>query len=290
MSSSTAPSLADQLRHFPVFQEFTPDQMAWVARRLHGRFFEPGHTILLSEQMGEAVYFVISGAVKVEADQIGGADMILAVLGPGNIVGEMGVLGRGQGRSANVVPLAPSNLMWMDRQTFRSLMREVPALNINLINILAERLRQANQQIRAFAALDVRGRVARQLLLLGREFGVQSAPDDLLIPLRLTQSDLAGLVGASRERVNRALGQIKRQHHLSVDTDSYFHLHNPDALAEMCVGFLPEPAPLIPDEPCPPRHLDSAKNTPDSHNRSLHSIFSGSLGFSVIKPLRFRYD
>jgi CRP/FNR family cyclic AMP-dependent transcriptional regulator len=232
---------------FPIFQNFEPNQLTWVVEHMHQRFFDADQYILLSDQPGEAVYFVVSGALKVQVDQMEGADIVLALLGPGSIVGEMSLLDHGSGRSANVVPVMPANLLWMDRRTFQVIMQRIPAMNVNLIRLLAGRLRRANEQIRAVATLDVQGRVARQLLLVAHEFGVELAADDMVIPLRLTQSDLAALVGASRERVNQALGRLKRQKSLAIDADGQFHIHDLSALAAHCVGYLPDEIVLLVD-------------------------------------------
>lgn len=91
-----------------------------------------------------------------------------------------------------------------------------------------------NAQVEALAALDVFGRVARQLLAFAQEYG-EATPDGIIrIPLRLTQSDLASLVGASRVRVNQVLMTFRRQGHLSVDGDSRITVHNVAALVHRC--------------------------------------------------------
>ena len=82
----------------------------------------------------------------------------------------------------------------------------MPRLAYNLLGILARRLRLASSQIRALASPDLSGRVARQVLAFGEADGERAADGSIVIPLQLKQSDLAGLVGASRARVNQVLG------------------------------------------------------------------------------------
>jgi len=230
------------LSRFPVFRGMSQDQINRFAPQLHRRSFNAGQYIALSEQPGEVIYFIISGAIEIQVDQIGGEDMILAILGPGDVVGEMSLFGNYRGRAANVVSLIDSVLLWMDRQAFQSLLETVPILTRNLLHILSDRLRLANEQLRSYTALDVQGRVARQLILLSRQFGVQQADGSVLIPLRITQQDLAALVGASRERVNQTLGRAKRQRLISVDTAGQIVIRKPDALAELCWGYLSQPS------------------------------------------------
>jgi CRP/FNR family cyclic AMP-dependent transcriptional regulator len=160
-------------------------------------------------------------------------DVILGIRGRGEIVGEMSLVDR-QGRSASVVTLEDCTLLWLDRPSFETCLQTMPPLSTNLVRLLARRLRLANAQIQALAALDLYGRVARQLLSLAEEYGEPSPSGGILIPLRLTQSDLAGLVGASRVRVNEVMVAYKRRKYLSVDASYRITVHNAAALARRC--------------------------------------------------------
>jgi CRP/FNR family cyclic AMP-dependent transcriptional regulator len=96
---------------------------------------------------------------------------------------------------------------------------------------LSNRLRLANSQIQALATQDVYGRVARQLLILADTFGRRDQNGDIVVPLRMTQGDLASLVGASRVRVNQALVVFKDSGYISVDAALQITIHNYAALA-----------------------------------------------------------
>jgi CRP/FNR family cyclic AMP-dependent transcriptional regulator len=118
-------------------------------------------------------------------------------------------------RFATVMAIEPVSLLGIDRATFAYYRKSAPRLIGNLSRILAQRLRRTNEQLLALATLDVTGRVARQLLLLAEAYGQQEG-DGIHIHLRLTQENLAQIVGASRERVNQALRQLKLQGILAV--------------------------------------------------------------------------
>src|SRR5699024_7253516 len=108
--------------------------------------------------------------------------------------------------------------------------RSMPGLTFNLMRILSDRLRAANERIQALCALDVYGRVARQILAFAHQYG-KSAPDGtVIVPLRLTQSDIASLVGATRERVNQVISSFKQRGLISVDRNYRITLHDPAAL------------------------------------------------------------
>ena len=187
-----------------------------LAARMHGRTFPAGVSVLTAEEPGEAVYVLLGGTVKVHTALPDGTEVILAVLGAGEVVGEMSVADS-LGRSASVTTLEDSTFLWMDRKTFLSGIEEVPAISRNLLDILSRRLRLADTHTRSLAALDVHGRVAAQLLAFAREYGEPLPDGGTLIPLRLTQTDLAGLVGASRVRVNQALGYYRKRGSISLN-------------------------------------------------------------------------
>jgi CRP/FNR family cyclic AMP-dependent transcriptional regulator len=216
----------------PLFRGVPARELERLAPLLQERSFPAGASILTAEQPGEAVYILLEGSVKVYLTHTDGSEVILAILGTGEIVGEMS-LADSLGRSASVTTLEDCTFLWMDRRTFLSGMEEIPAIARNLVGILSRRLRLADTHTRSLASLDVHGRVAAQLLAFAREYG-EPQPDGgggTLIPLHLTQTDLAGLVGASRVRVNQALGYYRKRGSISMDRDHRIIVYEEEALA-----------------------------------------------------------
>src|SRR5829696_7040080 len=158
-----------------------------LAPLLHERNFPAGASVLTAEQPAEAIYIIIEGSVKIHLLTPEGTEVILAVLGPGEIVGEMS-LADSLGRSANVTTLEESAFLWMDRRTFRSGVDSSTVLGRNLADVLSRRL-------------------------------------------RLIQADLAALVGASRARVNQALGFLRKRSAISVDKDGHITVLEPEVLS-----------------------------------------------------------
>lgn len=229
----TASVSSAALAEVPLFCDLSTEQLSKLGTLLHRKSFPAGTEIVTVEQPGELAYIVLSGSVKILIERPDGGDVILAVLGPGEVVGEMSLVDS-LGRSATAVTLEYSTLLWMDRAAFWASLREMPTMTYNLVNILSRRLRLANLHAQSLAGLDVHGRVAGQLLAFAREYGKTAPNGDVIIPLRLTQSDLASLVGASRVRVNQALSFYKRRNYLSVSTNYSITLHDPAALARRC--------------------------------------------------------
>lgn len=228
-------SLSDPalLTDIALFQGLTVKHWERLKNLLHYQNSPAGTHIITAEQPGEMVYIIRQGTVKIFQEQADGTTVILAILGPGDVVGEMSMVDS-VGRSANVVTLEDSTLIWMDRIAFQYCLDTMPKINYNLVRILSQRIRLANEQIQALASLDVNGRMARQFLAFAERYGVALERGDILIPLRLTQSDLAHLVGASRKRVNQVMVGFKRSGLIDVDMDGRISVRDRATLAEMC--------------------------------------------------------
>lgn len=218
----------------PLFNNLSQEELARLEPMMRTRTFPAGANIITVEQPGEAVYVIQTGTVKIHIEQSDGSDVILAMLGPGEVVGEMGPVEE-QTRSASVVTLEQTSVIWMSRTDFRDAILTMPVLAYNLTRVLSRRLRLANAHIQSLASLDVYGRVARQILSFAQEYGQKAGSEGVTIPIRLTQSDLADLVGASRVRVNQVLVDYKERGFISVNTSHRITVHNAPALEQRCL-------------------------------------------------------
>jgi CRP/FNR family transcriptional regulator, cyclic AMP receptor protein len=221
---------ANVLGALALFRGLSAAELTRVNELLGRTRFPAGAMVMTATQPGEVAYIVLEGTLKVGVVQADGRELTLALLGPGEIVGELALADRA-GRSADVEALEPATLLWLDQSAFRQLRREVPAVTENLLALLARRVRLTNARLLAMAMLDVHGRVSSQLLALADALGEPQPGGDVLIPLRLTQGDLASLVGATRVRVNEVLVGFKRRRYLSVDGRHRVTIHDRAALA-----------------------------------------------------------
>ena len=177
------------------------------------------------------MYIILHGTVKVYTEQ-GGRDAILSILGGGDLIGEMSLIDS-VGRSASVVTLEDSLMLWMDKVTFNYILDNFPPIARNLVKILSARVRLSDQMIQSLATLDVNGRVARQLLAFAERYG-RDADGMVKIRITLTQSDIADLVGASRKRVNQTMVYFKEEGLVSMDADGRINIHSKEGLARFC--------------------------------------------------------
>ncbi|MCB1008863.1 MAG: Crp/Fnr family transcriptional regulator [Acidobacteria bacterium] len=221
-----------ELAEIPLFEGLPPERLERLNETLHKKSVPAGTNMITAEQPGEVVYVLLEGTVKILIEQLDGREVILAFLGAGDTVGEMSLVDS-SGRSANVMTMEKCTFLWMDKKTFSELLKHVPEFAQNLVKLLASRLRMANEQIQSLSSLDVAGRLARQLLAFSERYGHEEE-EGTRIPLRLTQTDLAELVGASRERVNQVMVDFRQRGFLSVDSTHRILVHQPDGLAELC--------------------------------------------------------
>jgi CRP/FNR family cyclic AMP-dependent transcriptional regulator len=225
-----SPHVADlNLDTIPLFSGLSKSQQDWAASRLFEHTFPKNHELIVAGMPGEFLYILLAGTVKVFIPQRDGEDVIVAILGPGDLVGEMSVIDR-SGRSASVITLEETGVLWMAQSSFQKALQTMPAMAQNLIGILNNRLRTSTGQIQALAALDVQQRLIRQLLNFSARYGKPGENGETIIPIRLTQNDLAGLVGASRKRVNQAMVALKHCGWIAVDTDFHITLLDPARL------------------------------------------------------------
>lgn len=219
------------LDEFALFRGLAPADLQRINERLHRRVVPAGTNLITADQPGEVVYLLVEGTVKILAEQPDTREVILAFLGAGDTVGEMSLVDSA-GRSANVLTIGECTFYWMNRTAFQECL-QLPEFSNNLVRLLCARLRLANEQIQSLSSLDVAGRVARQLLAFAERYG-QPEEAGTRISLRLTQSDLAQLVGASRERVNQIMVDLRQKGLIALEPGQQVVVRDPAGLARIC--------------------------------------------------------
>nr|WP_212753909.1 Crp/Fnr family transcriptional regulator [Brevibacterium luteolum] len=164
-------------------------------------------TVLFREgDSGNELYIVSTGKLKVGRESPDGRENLLSVVGPGEMIGELTLFDPGT-RSTTVTAVSQTELLSLEHNDLMTWLEERPQAAMNLLRALAQRLRRTNDTVGDLVFSDVPGRVAKALLDLAERFGKQG-PDGTLVAHDLTQEELAQLVGASRETVNKALADF----------------------------------------------------------------------------------
>lgn len=212
-----------------LFRGFSAEELEGVAAVMHEKILPPSSFVIIQDQPAHVLYVVLSGSLKVQVDLPDGTQVVVAVVGPGEVLGEMGLID-GRGRSATVITLDDCTLLWMDRESFETCLQNYPVMTRNLLEIMSGRMRQANEHVQALASMDMVGRVAHTLLSLADRYGRPGSDGGVLIPIPLNQSDLAGLIGASRVRVNQVLGEFKKRGYLTISRGHRVTIRDPAGL------------------------------------------------------------
>jgi CRP/FNR family cyclic AMP-dependent transcriptional regulator len=203
-----------------------------------GLFGKARHVKLAADQIlfnagdaGDGCYRVESGLLKVSIVSPEGGERILAILGPGAVVGELAMLD-GAPRSTGVCAVREAELSFVSRTAFEAFAKEHPDLYRQVMLLLARRLRETNEVVAASSFLSVKGRVARSLLDLAEAFGEDIGGGRVLIRQKLSQSDVAAMAGIARENVSRILNEWMRAKVLSRHA-GYYCIERRDPITEV---------------------------------------------------------
>jgi CRP/FNR family transcriptional regulator, cyclic AMP receptor protein len=204
--TSDKPLDAVLLKKVPLFSEFSDEDRATVASLMIARHY-PKHAVLVYEgDPGDALFIVVDGNVAVTRVSNDGKETILTILREGDFFGEMGVLD-GSPRSATIKSLRDVDVAILPRSDFLNLLAKSPAMSLSLILALSSRLRETNQAIQAASYQDIRTRLASLLIHLSKNFG-EDAENGTRLTLRLTNQEMANMIGTTRETVNRMLNRF----------------------------------------------------------------------------------
>jgi CRP/FNR family cyclic AMP-dependent transcriptional regulator len=194
------------LRHVPLFHDFATEPLAELARLFTVHQYRKHQTIFREGDPSEKFYIVVSGSVAVVRVNSEGRETILSLLKANDFFGEMSIFDSVV-RSAAVRTVTAAEVAMIDREEFMALLDHSPRIGRMLIIALADRLRAANQLISSTTSQDIRSRLAALLLNLVERFG-EHAPNGTRIALRLTNQEMANMIGTTRETVNRTLNKF----------------------------------------------------------------------------------
>jgi CRP/FNR family transcriptional regulator, cyclic AMP receptor protein len=186
--------------------------------------------LFLEGDRGDGCYRVDRGLLKVSVISSTGGERILAILGPGAVVGELSILDE-LPRSASVTAIRDSQLSFISRQQFAAVAKAHPEIYRHITNLLAARLRDTNMVVAAASFLPLKGRVARALIDLATAFGEDVGGNRTLIRQKISQSDVAAMAGIARENVSRILNEWIRNKIIS-RVSGYYCLDNKPELEE----------------------------------------------------------
>jgi CRP/FNR family transcriptional regulator, cyclic AMP receptor protein len=183
------------------------DEVTALRSRAVARHFQRGATVMHEAEVPGRVLVIERGHAKVTTVAEDGREVVLAFRGPGDLLGELSALG-GEPRSATVRALEPIDALALAATDFDAFLEDHPRVALVILRVVIARLREADRQQFEFAAYQTLGRVARRLVELAERFG-EPSDDGVRIALRISQEELAGWAGASREATAKALHDLR---------------------------------------------------------------------------------
>jgi CRP-like cAMP-binding protein len=201
-----------------MFQGIDPAAVSALTSQLHHVDFRSGQTIFAEGEPGDRLYVIVSGKVKIGRCSPDGRDGLLTILGPSDMFGELSIFDPGP-RTSSATTVTEVRVVSMDRDAVTAWIAQNPGIAERMLRVLARRLRRTNHNLADLIFTDVPGRVAKQLLALAQRFGTQEG-DGLRVTHDLTQEEIAQLVGASRETVNKVLGDFAHRDWIRLDGKS----------------------------------------------------------------------
>lgn len=189
------------------WDQLTPTEAAELEQAGRRREFGKGSVIFREAERSDWVAVLRAGRVKVSVDTANGTEVVLAVRGPGVLLGEFAAID-GEPRSATVTAIEPVTAVAIPLSAFEAYLQANGRVTLLLMRALTGKLRDADRKRIEFGAHDTIGRVAARLVEMTERFG-QPAEDGTRIALPFTQDELAGWTGASREAVSKALGVLR---------------------------------------------------------------------------------
>ncbi len=197
------------VRKAPIFQGLDEAAANTLRASMSPVKLRKGQSLFKEGDDGDILYIVTSGKIKLGTKSQDGRENLLMILGPGEMFGDLSLFDAGP-RTATATAVTESKLLSLGQEKVIPWIKEHPEVSLHLLARLASRLRRTNEVVGDLVFSDVPGRVAKALIDLGLKFGVKK-DEGFLVNHDLTQEELAQLVGASRETVNKALADFAQR-------------------------------------------------------------------------------
>ena len=199
------------LENVPLFSGLSKAALAEVEQHGSIKTYRKNTIIMNQGDATDSLYVILSGSVKVFISGDDGREAVLNHQGKGEYFGDLALIDK-QPRVASVITMEASKFMIISRPDFMKCLSANPEIALNLIRPMTSRIRMLAQNVSSLALLDVYGRVARTLLQMATE-----QPDGDMVTDKVTQQDIADMVGASRAMVSRILTDLKTGGYISID-------------------------------------------------------------------------
>jgi CRP/FNR family transcriptional regulator, cyclic AMP receptor protein len=220
-------TVSDFLKNIPLFQQLTQEDRDHLSSSIRNQTLKKGDILFHKGSKGTALYIIKKGKIKVSLPSSLGDEVVLAIFSDGDFFGEMALLD-GMPRSADATAIEPTELLLLNRQDFISFLNGNKNAVQAVLQSLSLRLRKTDDLLEDTCFLNISARFAKKLLELAAKHGHQDG-ETIHIDLAFTQKDLASMVGATRESINKELRVLREKGLVSIRENSIY-IHNLERL------------------------------------------------------------
>ncbi len=192
-----------------LFEQLEPEKLDELIAFSRLQRFAAKDVVFLKGDPGDSLYAIVSGRVGITTTSVGGKEIFLNILGPGEVFGEIALLD-GKKRTAGARALDPAELLRVDQADFLPFLERNPKLSIRLMRILCELIRWTSDIIEDTIFLDIPHRLAKRLLTLVHQYG-KPTREGITIDIKLSQENLGQMLGVTRESVNKGIRALEAQ-------------------------------------------------------------------------------
>ncbi len=217
----------DIFKKISIFENLLDDELASLMGIVIYKEYPNNYTIVRHNDMGDAMFIILDGSVKVSLFSENGREVILDIIEKGGFFGEMSIIDK-MPRSANIITTDKTTTIMIKRNDFMNLLMQYPNMSINILKELVGRLRKADDVINSLSIHDVLGRISRFItkIFISNEVPLVTGA---VVDFSFTHKDIAARVGTTRESVTRALNKMLEKHILSLE-DKKLTIYNTNKL------------------------------------------------------------
>ena len=188
-----------------LFSDLTEKQLEGVAQVARQKALARKEELFHKGDEGSQIYIIAKGKLKALTTSVDGDDVVFSIMGPGEVLGEVALLG-GTPRTATITAIESSDLLVIDRRDFMSFLKSHPDISVKLLYVIAQRLKRVSELVEDTLFLNLPLRFAKKLSALARVYG-DRIDDGVRVDLKLSQEEWGDLVGATRESINKQVRQ-----------------------------------------------------------------------------------
>jgi len=202
-------------KNISIFENLSEEELISLMEIVVYKKFPKDYTIVRHNDIGDSMYIILKGKVKVSLFSENGREVILDIIEKGGLFGEMAIIDE-MPRSANVITMEETETIMLKRNDFMGLLREYPNISINILKELVSRLRKADDVINSLSIYDVLGRISRFItkIFIANDIPLVSGAT---VEFNFTHKDIAARIGTTRESVTRALNKMLEKNILNIE-------------------------------------------------------------------------